>query len=69
MTKEQTLTGIAIALTIPCLVAMFRPQSQQYSDSLWGIGAMIEGLVRLLWAIPILFIWLIYFAVMFAVKG
>ncbi len=68
MTKEYTLTGIAIALTIPCLIAMFRPQSQEYGDALWGIGAMIEGVFRLLWAIPILFIWLVYFAVMFAVK-
>ena len=50
-------------VTLFCLYMFFRPDKNNYGNNwiAWGIGQGIEAMFRILWAIPALIAWLIYF--------
>lgn len=54
---------IPVILTLICLSRMLRQSEED-----WGIFFGFAALFRLFWLIPILFIWLIYFAIMYYIK-
>lgn len=51
---------VPIVLTIGMLIAMCRPL-----ESTSDFGAPIEALFRMFWCIPILAVWLLFFAIMY----
>jgi len=58
---------IPIILTILCLFGLFK-RNKPHEGNYGYIADMAEGLFQLFWIIPILFIWMIYFAVSLLLK-
>jgi len=59
MTLHIPVWAIPTALTVGCLFMLFRPTGEHN----W-LSDAFTTLVRLLWLIPIGFVWAIYFAVL-----